>query len=135
MLLLGDSIDIDETILEEQYLSSTDKDRNVLITCHNQDQKLIGYVLATVWDYDGGMSSVLLRSPGAHIRTGVVGWVTQLVVLKQNRGQQYRRRYIATHLIQMLERHNLFQNITAIGIASHQPAACRILARLKSKSI
>jgi hypothetical protein len=62
------------------------------------------------------------------ISTGVVGWVTQLVV-----DASFRRRYIATQLIQILKTHPLFCNITAIGLVSSQPAACNALSKYASK--
>lgn len=59
---------------------------------------------------------------------GTVGWVTQLVV-----DVGVRRRWIATHLLQTLKTHELFANITAIGLASSHPASCTALAKYASK--
>jgi hypothetical protein len=60
----------------------------------------------------------------AHIILGVAAWITQLVVDKT-----VRRRYIATHLLQTLKDHPLFQNVTVVGLASSHPAACSALAK------
>jgi hypothetical protein len=61
---------------------------------------------------------------------GVVGWVTQLVV-----DAAVRRRYIATHLLQTLKSHQLFYNVTAIGLVSSHPAAVAALTKYSSKSL
>ncbi|KIM83076.1 hypothetical protein PILCRDRAFT_784269 [Piloderma croceum F 1598] len=60
----------------------------------------------------------------AHIFSGVVGWITQLVVDKT-----VRKRYIATQLLQTLKAHPLFQNVTVVGLVSSHPAACNALAK------
>lgn len=62
------------------------------------------------------------------ISTGVVGWVTQLVVDASD-----RERYIATLLLQTLKIHPLFHDITAIGLVSSHPAACNALFKYASK--
>ena len=62
------------------------------------------------------------------VSTGVVGWVTQLVV-----DAGVRKRYIATSLLQTLKIHPLFCDITAIGLVSSHPAACDALSKYASK--
>lgn len=47
-----------------------------------------------------------------------VAWVTQLVV-----DQSVRERYITTQLLQTFKLHELFNDITAIGLASSHPAS------------
>ena len=64
------------------------------------------------------------------ISTGVVGWVTQLVV-----DASIRKRYIATLLLQTLKIHPLFYDITAIGLVSSHPAACSALSKYASKHL
>ena len=64
------------------------------------------------------------------ISTGVVGWVTQLVV-----DASFRRCYIATSLLQTLKIHPLFGDITAIGLVSSHPAACIALSKYASKHL
>jgi hypothetical protein len=64
------------------------------------------------------------------ISTGVVGWVTQLVV-----DASFRKRYIATLLLQTLKTHPLFYNITAIGLVSSHPVACGALSKYASKHL
>jgi hypothetical protein len=64
------------------------------------------------------------------ISTGVVGWVTQLVV-----DASVRKRYIATLLLQTLKIHPLFYDITAIGLVSSHLAACNALSKYASKHI
>lgn len=66
----------------------------------------------------------------AHVTLDVAGWITQLVVDKN-----FRRRYIATHLLQTLKDHDLFQNVTVVGLASSHPAACNALAKYAGKSL
>ena len=39
------------------------------------------------------------------------------------------KRYIATSLLQMLKKHPLFRDITAIGLASSHPSACHALSK------
>ncbi|KAF8902259.1 hypothetical protein CPB84DRAFT_1814979 [Gymnopilus junonius] len=73
--------------------------RSVLATCFTSDE-LVGHAFATTWDYEGG----------------TVGWVTQLVG-------------IATQLLQKLKPHPLFQNVTAVGLASSHPASVAALAK------
>lgn len=92
--------------LRNQCVSVPDK--TVLVTCFNSATDLIGHAFATVWEFNGG----------------VVGWITQLVV-----DSRVRKRYIATHLLQTLKTHDLFQSITAIGLVSSHPAACNALAK------
>jgi uncharacterized membrane protein YGL010W len=58
------------------------------------------------------------------IVTGVVGWITQLVVHRS-----VRKRYIATQLLQTLKVHPLFQRVTIVGLVSSHPAACNALAK------
>lgn len=65
----------------------------------------------------------LYHWPGCH-----VAWVTQLVVNKN-----FRRRYIATLLLQNLKFHPLFAVITAIGLASSHPASVNALAKFSRK--
>lgn len=64
------------------------------------------------------------------ILTGVVGWVTQLVV-----DTSFHRHHIATLLLQTLKTHPLFCNITAIGLVSSHPAACNALSNYASKHL
>ena len=44
-----------------------------------------------------------------------------------------RKRYIATHLLQTLKSHSLFQDVTVVGLVSSHPAACNALAKYASK--
>ncbi|KAF8628989.1 hypothetical protein AX17_005877 [Amanita inopinata Kibby_2008] len=67
----------------------------VLAFCTRADA-LIEHVFATVWPYEGGR----------------VAWVTQLVV-----DATVRKRYVATHFLQMLKSHPLFYDIAGIGLA------------------
>jgi len=60
--------------------------------------------------------------------TGVVGWITQLVV-----DATARKRYIATQLLQTLKLHPLFCNVTTVGLVSSHPAACYALAKYACK--
>ena len=46
----------------------------------------------------------------------------------------FRRRYIATHLLQTLKTDELFANVSAMGLASSHPASCIALAKYASKS-
>ena len=56
--------------------------------------------------------------------TGVVGWITQLLVDKS-----MRQCYIATQLLQSLKNHPLFDNVTVVGLVSSHPGACDVLAK------
>ncbi|KAN0111754.1 hypothetical protein V8E52_008134 [Russula decolorans] len=91
--------------LKSQCLSVPEK--TVLVTCFKHTQ-LVGHAFTTVWRFNGG----------------VVGWVTQLVV-----DASFRKRYIATLLLQTLKTHPLFYNITAIGLVSSHPVACGALSK------
>ena len=57
--------------------------------------------------------------------SGIVGWITQLVV-----SSEYRRQGIATVLLHRLRR----DTHTAFGLLSSHPAACLALAKLGSES-
>ena len=61
------------------------------------------------------------------ISTGVVGWVTQLVV-----DTSVCKHYIATQLLQAFKINKLFSDITAIGLVSSHPAACNVLSKYAS---
>jgi hypothetical protein len=63
-----------------------------------------------------------------HVILDIVGWITQLVVDKS-----VRKRYIATQLLQTLKDHNLFRNVTVVGLVSSHPAACNALAKYAGK--
>ncbi|KAF5323171.1 hypothetical protein D9619_013734 [Psilocybe cf. subviscida] len=101
----GKRVKMSAARLREQSLSVPDQ--TVLATC-KIDDKLVGHAFATVWSYDGGK----------------VAWITQLVV-----DQSVRRRYIATQLLQAFKLHELFRDITAIGLASSHPASVNVLAK------
>ncbi|KAF8812722.1 hypothetical protein BYT27DRAFT_6406453 [Phlegmacium glaucopus] len=101
----GQSVKMTGQKLRAQCLSAPE--RTVLVTCFKHND-LVGHAFATVWNYEGG----------------VVGWVTQLVV-----DATVRRRYIATQLVQTLKTHELFRDITAIGLASSHPASVNALAK------
>ncbi|KAF8496764.1 hypothetical protein F5888DRAFT_1614366, partial [Russula emetica] len=88
-------------------------EKTVLVTCFMHTQ-LVGHAFATVWSFN----------------SGVVGWVTQLVV-----DPSVRRRYIATCLLQTLKFHPLFRDITAIGLVSSHPAACAALSKYANVKI
>ncbi|KAG1875710.1 hypothetical protein F4604DRAFT_1761561 [Suillus subluteus] len=95
----GQPVKMTDSKLRSQSVSIPD--HTVLVTCFHHE-KLVGHAFASVWSFEGG----------------VVGWITQLVV-----DRSLRRRYIATHLLQTLKLHPLFQRVTAIGLVSSHPAA------------
>ncbi|KDR74084.1 hypothetical protein GALMADRAFT_250837 [Galerina marginata CBS 339.88] len=74
----------------------------------------IGHAFATVWPSEAGR----------------VGWITQLVVHKD-----FRRRKVATQLINKLKNHPLLADISVVGIASSQPASCAVLAKFADVEI
>lgn len=94
---------------------------------------LIGHAFAAVWSYDGGECVCSCGSSGCQdLYTTYIGrsaWVTQLVVDKA-----FRRRYVATQLVQTFKRLELFRGITAIGIASSQPASIAACIKYSRKS-
>ncbi|EPQ52659.1 hypothetical protein GLOTRDRAFT_46421 [Gloeophyllum trabeum ATCC 11539] len=81
--------------------------RTVISTC-KIDDALVGHAIAVVWDYDGGRT----------------GWIAQLVV-----HESFRRRWIATSLLQALKEHPLFKTINVIGLVSSHPASCNALVK------
>ena len=87
-------------------------ERTVLSTCM-QNGVLVGHAFGTVWDYEDGLAA----------------WVTQLVVARP-----FRRQYVATQLVEAFKTHPLFRGVTAIGVASSQPATIAIVAKFSSKS-
>ncbi|KAG6377942.1 hypothetical protein JVT61DRAFT_14735 [Boletus reticuloceps] len=104
--------------LRQQLLTAL-KD-TVLIVCYQPDARdatqleLVGHAFATAWDFEFGR----------------IGWVTQLVV-----NVDFRNRYIATSLLQMLKQSSPFLGIMAIGLVSSHPAACHALAKYASTAI
>lgn len=80
---------------------------SVLVTCYRNDQ-LIGQAFATNWAYED--------------RT--VCWLSLTV------HRYYRRRYIATSLLQTLKYTNLFTQVSVVGLTSTHPAACSAISRL-----
>ncbi|KIL54469.1 hypothetical protein M378DRAFT_18856 [Amanita muscaria Koide BX008] len=76
---------------------------------------LIGHVFATVWDVT---------------EVGSVGWITQLVVRKED-----RKHWVATHLLQTLKSNHRFSEIAALGLVSSHPAACTALAKCANYSL
>jgi len=109
--LRGKRVKFNSSRLRAQCLSNPSQ--TVLVTCFKQNQ-LVGHAFATVWN-----TSI-----------GTVGWVTQLVV-----DMGVRRRWIATHLLQMLKNDELFANVTAMGLASSHPASCTALAKYANVKI
>lgn len=59
-----------------------------------------------------------------------MGWITQLVVHRD-----YRRRRIATCLLQRVRSHRLFSSVTIIGVTSTHPATCNAVASLAGKLV
>ncbi|KAH9482154.1 hypothetical protein JR316_0004249 [Psilocybe cubensis] len=106
----GKHVSISPARLKSQLIS--DPANTVVSRCKRGDD-LIGQAFATVWEY----------KPGCH-----AAWVTQLVVHKN-----FRRRYIATLLLQNLKLNPLFCDINApidaIGLASTHPASINTLAK------
>ncbi|KAF9467411.1 hypothetical protein BDZ94DRAFT_1305486 [Collybia nuda] len=78
----------------------------------NQDcprhSDLVGHAFATTWDVPGG----------------TIGWITQLVD-----SITMRQRYIATQLLQTLKTHEVFKDVTIVGLVSSHPAVCNALAK------
>jgi len=81
-------------------------------------------IVAKVW------SDFQIHKEDFNLRKDVVGWVTQLVVLKK-----YRRRKIATTLLRCLTMDKWYSGLTILGIASSQPASCTALASLAGQQI
>jgi len=107
LFIVGQHVKLNSKKLRAQSLEPPTS--SVLVTCIKPDSdELIGHAFATVWNYDGG----------------IVGWITQLVV-----HTSHRRLNIATHLLQTLKPHPLFQTITAIGLATSHPASIAALAK------
>ncbi|EGN96412.1 hypothetical protein SERLA73DRAFT_186155 [Serpula lacrymans var. lacrymans S7.3] len=92
--------------LKSQCLS--DPEHGFLTSCF-VGENLVGQAFAATWDYRGGS----------------IGWITQLVV-----DRDYRRRHIATTLLQHLQSDPVFGSVSAFGVASSGPATCHILAKL-----
>ncbi|CAL1698875.1 unnamed protein product [Somion occarium] len=97
--------------LRQECLS--DPDRTVLVTCSIGDN-LIGQAFAATWK----------------VGEDIVGWITQLVVHRD-----YRRRRIATCLLQRVRSHRLFSSVTIIGVTSTHPATCNAVASLAGTPI
>jgi GNAT superfamily N-acetyltransferase len=87
--------------------SVSDAERSIVALCY-VDDKLRGHVFATVWNSESDL----------------VGWITQLVVHKD-----FRRRGIATRLMETLKSHRLLANVSIVGLASSHPATCSVLAK------
>ena len=63
-----------------------------------------------------------------HVILDVVGWIMQLVIDKS-----VCKCYITTQLLQTLKDHDLFQNVTVVGLVSSHPAACNALVKYAGK--
>ncbi|OAX31111.1 hypothetical protein K503DRAFT_750862 [Rhizopogon vinicolor AM-OR11-026] len=112
-----EQVKMSDSRLRPQCLSLPEK--TVLVTCSWTDgtmgTQLIGHAFATVWDY----------SPSnANHTSDFIGWVTQLIVDKF-----FRKRYIATQLLQTLKSHSLFVSVVSVGLVSSEshPTACNPL--------
>jgi len=125
----GERVKITGSKLRTQFVCPPEK--TVLVTCIQVDPtlgitsgRLIGHAFTSVWDY--------IPSGGdpANRTSELVGWVTQLVVDKS-----FRRRYIATQLLQTLKSNPLFASATVVGLASSHPAACNVLAKYASANL
>ena len=103
-------------------------EKTVLSICM-KDGVVVGHAFATVWQYEGGQLTNFPTHPHwLRSCTGVVGWITQLVV-----DVTVRKRYVATKLLQCFKDHVLFEDVTAIGLVSSHPAACHALAKYASR--
>ena len=112
--------------LRDQCVTCPEK--TVLVTCFGRTQ-LLCHAFATVWEFDGGMSTIYLYTHSEYLSpTGIIGWITQLVI-----DRSMRRCYVATQLLQTLKTHPLFNNVTVVGLVSSHPAACDVLAKYAGK--
>ncbi|PPR02729.1 hypothetical protein CVT26_009440 [Gymnopilus dilepis] len=116
-LKAGQHVKLNAKKLRAQSLSPPES--SVLVTCFEaaSPDNLVGHAFATVWQYKGASQC----HPPA---LGKAGWITQLVV-----HPSHRRQYIATYLLQHLKTHPLFQDVTAVGLASSHPASVAALAK------
>jgi hypothetical protein len=116
--------------LRDQYVSIPEK--TTLVACFENGQ-LIGFAIATVWDYEDGefLSGYYVCESFFMAGTlGGVGWITQLIV-----DAARRKRYYATQILQMLKGHPLFRNVNVVGLVTSHPAACAALAKYARKFI
>ena len=83
--------------------------------------------------YSGFWSALTKMSGMFHLVRGMITiyCATRVTLLVVEKG--YRCRHIATYFVQMLQRHPLFEGVTTVGIASHHPAACQAVAKLKGE--
>ncbi|KIM91127.1 hypothetical protein PILCRDRAFT_1330 [Piloderma croceum F 1598] len=66
----------------------------------------------------------------AHIFSGIVGWITQLIIDKT-----VHKRYIITQLLQTLKVHPLFQKVMVVGLVLSHPTVCNALAKYANVGI
>ena len=122
---VGQRIKMTPARLRAQYIGVPD--RTVLSICM-KDEQIVGHAFATVWEYEGGqhcqVPSFLMSRALKYSGSGVVGWVTQLVV-----DNAFRRRRVATTILRSFKTHPLFENVSVVGIASSHPAACDVLTK------
>lgn len=106
----GNAVKMPPAKLRRECMSAPE--RTVLSTCM-QDGVLIGHAFGTVWDYEDGHAA----------------WVTQLVV-----AEPFRRKYVATQLVEAFKTHPFFRCVSVIGVASSHPATIAIVAKYSSKN-